>query len=96
MTRRRDPPLVYVEWLDHADTNDQPWQEVADLDAEPPVCRTVGWIVKRTKTAYVIAHTLADPHVSGTFILLRSCIRRMVPLTLPEATETAPAPRRSR
>lgn len=93
--RRRPPPLYYFEWLDHADTGEHPWQDVSELDAEPPLCRTVGWIVKRTPKSFVVAGTISDEQVSSTFILLRSCIVRMVALEVPPTTGTAPAPRRS-
>lgn len=79
----RRPQMVYVEWLDHADTGDPPWQAVAELDTEPPVCKSVGWIVRRTKTAFVLAGTISDDHVSQTFILLRSAIVRMEKLSEP-------------
>ncbi len=85
----RRPRLVYVEWLDHADTSgDTAWQQVSELRTEPETCHTVGWLVRESEQSIVIAHTWSEPEVVAPMVIVRAAIVRLITLTIPPVGST--------
>lgn len=82
------PPLVYVEWLDHSEVGeDHAWIDIEELCTELPVCSTVGWMVRETTDAILVAHTWSDPQVCGPFLIVKAAIRRQERLRVPRKTK---------
>ena len=79
-------PAIYVEWLDACHLKNQ-WHEVADLGADLLVCSTLGWLVKETDTAILVALTMADEgdQVVGVLNIPTSAITKRVLLKEPDA-----------
>lgn len=71
--------LVLIEWEDAT----QPISEWIDADTvgdEPTVCRTVGWLIKKTGRTLVLAMGQTDDTLNGVATIPTSAIRRMVEL----------------
>jgi hypothetical protein len=51
-------PRVTVIWDDACSSD--PWQEADKIDPSPKRCYTTGYMIKRTKDAIVISHTVSD------------------------------------
>ena len=47
---------VEVVWHDAYSTDD--WTSIDELDEKPLVCSSIGWLVKKTKAAIVVAGTI--------------------------------------
>ena len=69
--------LVIVEWLDHHTSNS--WQEVAEIDHEPALVRTVGWLLRDDEVGVTVCNTISDDqmNINGAFFLMRSCVRKI-------------------
>ena len=74
--------------MDAADPNkagDQVWHNLEDIDADAPSLITIGFLVKESKTAIVIASTVdtAEPEddehdaVAGSMLIPRGAIVKM-------------------
>lgn len=68
-------PLVLLKWIDSAGPDG--WVERGGWDAEVIKCETVGWLVGKTKLAYIVASTVAD--------LTGQSERHHSPLAIPRA-----------
>jgi hypothetical protein len=73
--------LVLIEWQDSRQPSGG-WQWLDECDTPAPVkCLTVGWLLKKTKDALLIAQSLGDvagermQFSGGTEIARRSVIR---------------------
>lgn len=76
--------MVAVDWLDHYDANsDQAWTDVSKIEAKPALIRSVGFVVKVTDEAIVLAHTLQGGECSSPFVILRAAVIRCEPIKLP-------------
>lgn len=72
--------LVLVEWLD-AVTDDAGWKKIEDVaKTRPPVCKSVGWILKDTKTHITIAATIHGADCDGDVTIPRGMIRKVTEL----------------
>lgn len=72
--------LVLIEWLD-AVTDDAGWKKIADVQAQrPPVCRSVGWILKETKSHITIAATIHGDDCDGDVTIPRGMVRKITEL----------------
>jgi hypothetical protein len=73
--------LVLVEWEDSTQPTSA-WVEVDDVDDTPAVCRSVGWVLRKSARTLTLAANQADnpPQVSGVMQIPTSAIRRMVDL----------------
>ncbi len=68
--------VLYVEWLDHTSHGDSGWQSRADLDAlDVALCKSVGFVLKETKTTITLVSSLADDVADGSVCIVKSCIR---------------------
>ena len=67
-------PLVRIEWADAA-TLDY-WKDVADIDAEPQACVSVGYLVHETKRAVCLSGTLGGDDACASIIIPKGCITR--------------------
>ena len=56
-------PLVVIEWYDHA--GEGGWVEMKDLEEEPILAKTVGWLVKEDKLRYHVMNTLTNDYGQG-------------------------------
>lgn len=56
-------PLVLIEWYDHA--GEGGWVEMKDLEEEPILAKTVGWLVKEDKLRYHVMNTLTNDNGQG-------------------------------
>jgi hypothetical protein len=73
--------LVLIEWLD-AVTDDAGWKKIEDVKkTRPPVCKSVGWILKETKTHITIAATIHGDDCDGDVTIPRGMIRKVTELT---------------
>ncbi len=52
--------LVKVRWVD-AETGDG-WEHIDELECEAPVVTTIGYLVKETPTAVMVASTIDKDH----------------------------------
>lgn len=73
--------LVLIEWLD-AVTDDAGWKKISDVARiRPPVCRSVGWILKETKSHITIAATIHGDDCDGDVTIPRGMVRKVTELT---------------
>jgi hypothetical protein len=50
--------LVYVEWFDHCSFTVAQWRTKEEYDVlQPPLCKTVGWILKEDKDKMIVVQT---------------------------------------
>lgn len=80
-------PLVLVEWLDSSSSNK--WKRAEELVAEadtPMRCRSVGYVVARTKSQITLAahvsggHDMFGEHVSGDISIPNGCVVKVTRL----------------
>lgn len=101
-----EPRLVFIEWQDSYCATG--WQHVSDLEGEPLICRSVGWLVKDNDNCKVLAPHLSTEHGeapvqgNGVITIPARAILRTVDLQMPAtatsssaASESAPRPPRS-
>lgn len=82
--------VVAVDWLDHYDAgSEQAWTDVSKIEAKPALIRSVGFVVKVTDEALVVAHTLQQGECSAPFVILRAAIIRCTPVKLPQLRREA-------
>lgn len=51
-------PIVYIKWSD-CESSD-PWDDKEEFTGELPIINSIGFLIKETKTSYVIAMSI-DP-----------------------------------
>jgi hypothetical protein len=79
-----EPPLVIVEWADAE--GDNRWMSANDLEdfaaSDTNVVRTVGWLVKRTKTDLILTSTMAlhDDDTNDVNRIPRGMVRKVINL----------------
>ena len=56
-------PLVVIEWYDHA--GEGGWVDMKDLEEDPILAKTVGWLVKEDKLRYHVMNTLTNDDGQG-------------------------------
>jgi len=70
---------VYIEWIDSYSVD--PWQTLNQAKFATHdlcICKTIGWLVDKTKDLVVICHTYnSDSHVTGCLHIPRRCIIKM-------------------
>jgi hypothetical protein len=72
--------LVQVDWLD-AVTDDAGWKKISDVQTQrPPLCKSVGWILKETKGHVTIAATIHGDDCDGDVTIPRGMIRKIIEL----------------
>jgi hypothetical protein len=87
-TRKRRPPKtkpkpVVVEWLDAYQVGY--WQDGNDnLECEPTLVYTLGWVMMKSKTAIYLAQSLADDNHGNAIVIPINMIKRITNITLPE------------
>lgn len=54
------PKMMYVEWVDSAGTNGWCTPHEVEAAGEPMACSSVGFFVKETKTAIVLAQNRSE------------------------------------
>jgi hypothetical protein len=68
--------VLYVEWLDHTSHGDTGWQSREALnELDVAVCKSVGFVLKETKTTITLVSSLADDVADGSVCIVKSCIR---------------------
>lgn len=73
-----------IDWKDHADLDaDQAWSNISEIDANAPIIRTVGFVVKETEDGYVVAHTTDAEQCSTPFLILKATVLAMKKIRLP-------------
>lgn len=57
--------LVMLTWVD-AVSDESGWKSIEKVQNQrPPVVRSVGWVVKRTKTHVTLAASIIEDHCDG-------------------------------
>lgn len=73
--------LLYIEWKDHS-SEDKGWQNMATLDAEAPIIRSIGFFIKETEDSIVLAGAMGSDEEFGTMqYILKNCIVNKAELT---------------
>ena len=86
-----------IDWLDHYDDSaDTAWSSVEKIEPQPCLVRSVGFVVKQTPQVVTIAHSYHGGECSSPFHILRSCIVRMEPLSLPPRRREPEKPTKKR
>ena len=68
--------LVQITWLD-AMSDESGWKTIASVQGNrPPVVRSVGWVVKRTKAHVTLAASIIEDHCDGDVTIPIGMIRR--------------------
>lgn len=73
-------PLVLIEWADAYTVDDAAWNEIPDYAGEPEKVKSVGWLLKETDHAYVIAAHIGieeeeeDEEVGGTMVIPKGMV----------------------
>ena len=85
MSRKQNGPVL-IEWMDSYGCSSN-WQEINPAgEPEMMVCRSVGWIIRKTKTCVVVVPHLSDNTHSakqqgcGDMTIPTACILSMKPL----------------
>ncbi|MCA2570648.1 hypothetical protein [Microcystis sp. M42BS1] len=60
--------LIEIHWEDAATTHG--WEEESEIDYEPPIVITVGFLIKETDKAYVVASTVGGDKTSNSRIII--------------------------
>ena len=60
--------LIEVHWEDAMTTHG--WEEEAEIESEPPIVVTVGFLIKETEKAYVVASTVGGDQTSNSRIII--------------------------
>lgn len=79
--RPKPPPLVIVDWLDAATSNE--WTDSANDELHEPVpCRTAGFLIRRTRASLTIASTVGatpgDGEVNAVTVIPRPWVVKLV------------------
>lgn len=77
----KHPPLVVVEWVDAATSNE--WTDGADPDLHEPVpCRTAGFLIRRTRKSLTVAGTIGaapgDGEVNAVTVIPRPWVIKII------------------
>lgn len=68
------PELVVVTWIDAS--HEFGWMDGNDdVDADPPVCLSTGWLLKQTKTAVKLCQTIAADNHAQTLTIPKGMIK---------------------
>ena len=76
-SRRQWPAkdLVEVEYLDSSTSGG--WQQKKDINHEPAFCRTVGYLIKKTRRSLTLAQSIGDTNdVDAIWRIPRGAILR--------------------
>ena len=78
-------PMVLIVWRDaHADAHG--WTEIDDLDIEPRVVRTVGWMLDEVKAGHLsVAQSMDDTRVDQVIHIPDGMVLATVHLHVSEA-----------
>lgn len=77
------PKPVLVEWLDAYQVGY--WQDGNDnLECEPTLVCTLGWLMKKSKTAIYLAQSLAEDNHGNVIVIPTNMIKRITNIALPE------------
>lgn len=80
--------LVYVTWLDHCSFTNSMWRVKEEYDAlSPPLCQTVGWVLKEDDDMMVVVQTFQehddfDDQFCGEMCILKTNIKTLKELKL--------------
>lgn len=67
-------PLVEIIW-DDAESGIPEWILPDDIDTALPTVTTVGFLVKESDSAYVIASTITADHINGQFKIPKAMVK---------------------
>jgi hypothetical protein len=72
---------VVIEWEDaHALSN--AWTEPADLDSEPRIIRSIGWLIPDAKPRHhVIVQSIDQSHIDGALAIPDAMVQQVILLT---------------
>lgn len=57
--------LVLITWVD-AVSDEAGWKSIVKVQAQrPPVVRSVGWVVRRTRSHITLAASIIEDHCDG-------------------------------
>ena len=77
------PRPVLVEWLDAYQVGY--WQDGNDdLECEPTLVYTLGWLMKKSKAAIYLAQSLAEDNHGNVIVIPTNMIKRITNVALPE------------
>lgn len=69
--------VVYLEWEDHAGSNQ--WIPENEIDLSAYKCQTIGYVIKEDKKIIVVAGTLGPEETtmsSARMYILKTCITK--------------------
>ncbi len=68
--------LVQITWID-AMSDESGWKAITHVQGNrPPVVRSVGWVVKRTKGFITLAASLVEDHCDGDVVIPIGMVKR--------------------
>ena len=76
-----DLKLVLVEWYDHCSFTTATWRSKEEYDSlNPPLCKTVGWVLKEDKQMMILVSTWQeseefDDQFVGDMAILKGVIK---------------------
>lgn len=57
MSKRK---LLYIEWMDAKSEGEKGWKGMADLEGNPMLCFSIGWVLHENALAITLASSLTD------------------------------------
>jgi hypothetical protein len=83
------PRLVLIDWVDSLGCSSQ-WQKIEHVNADPLLCRSVGWLIHDSKNSKVVVPHISNPDSDnappqgcGDMAIPTRCIIRITPLREP-------------
>lgn len=74
--------LVLLTWVD-AVSDESGWKPLTKVQSQrPPVVRSVGWVVKRTKTHITLAASIIEDHCDGDVTIPIGMVKGEKPLVV--------------
>ena len=65
----------YIEWSDHVSLAESGWKSKKDaMGLTATICKTVGFVIRETRTEVNLVSSIADDHVDGEVCIIKACI----------------------
>ena len=68
-------PLVEITWVD-AET-DHGWEETSESDAVLPITTTIGFLIRETDDAYLVASTISETSSNGRIKVPKGMVKEI-------------------
>ncbi len=74
------PKPIYIEWLDAV--ADVGW-EISILSEDVCECKTMGFLIKETKTSYIVASTISGDQSNARIAIPKKWVKKKRLIKLP-------------